>query len=245
MAASCVTIAEFISATGTEFQTFGAASTGTIQVDSVGAPGDTITIGGVVLTAVAGARTSGSDDFSLASGTTLGVAQSITDALTDAANGFTALVSAAIQIPGVPIVQLTSVSTGYYSTLPLVTSAAAVYVLSAATLTGGADLLTTILDSTCQMLGDCWGTKKSWGHIYLAAHFVTIADGGAGGPVASRSIDKISESYAVQPPSDPDLGSTKWGLLYLALRKTLPNLGIAVGRSNFSRIGIVGGGCGC
>lgn len=243
MAASCLTLAEFLSATGTEFQTFGGASTGTIEVASVGAPGDTIDIGGVTLTSVAGARTSGSDDFSLASGTTLGVAQSIVDALTDAANSFTTLVTASIQIPGVPVVQLTSVSTGYYSTLPLVTSAAAVYVLSGATLTGGADQLTTIIDSTCNMLGDCWGTKKSQGHLYLAAHFATIASGGAGGPVTSRSIDKISESYAVAPPSDPDLGSTKWGLLYLALKKTLPNLGIAVGRSNLGLIGT--GGCGC
>lgn len=247
MAASCVTALEFIQATGTEFLSFGVASTGTVTVASVGAPGDTISVGGQTLTAVAGARTSGADDFSLASGTVTGVARSIVDAIDDASNSFTTLVTAAIQIPGTAVVVLTTVSLGYYSTLPFTTSAAAVYELDPddGNLTGGADLLTTVLDSTCQMLGDCWGAKKSWGHVYLAAHFATVAQGNAGGPVSSRSIDKISESYAVQPPSDPDLGSTKWGLLYLALRKTLPNIGAAVGRTNRGLIGVVGGGCGC
>lgn len=247
MAASCVTLQEFLTATGTEFLTFGVASTGTVAVASVGAPGDTITIGGVPLTAVAGARTPGDDDFSLISGTVLGVAQSIVDAINDASNSFTTLVTAAIQIPGVPIVQLTTVSTGFYSTLPFVTSAAAVYELDPddGNLSGGADLLTTILDSSCQMLGSCWGVKKSWGNIYLAAHFATVAMGGAGGPVTSRSIDKISESMAVVPfpQTDAAFASTKWGQMYLALRNSLPNLGIAVGRSNLGFIGLTGGGC--
>lgn len=241
MAASCLTVAEFLSATGTEFSTFGAASTGTIEISAVGSPGDTITIGGVDLTAVAGARSSGSNDFSLASGTELGVAQSIVDALSDTANGFVSLVTAAVQIPGVPIIQLTSVSTGYYSTLPLATSDAVSYVLSGDALTGGPDLLDTILTASCSMLGSCWGSKKSDGHLYLTAHFLSVASGNEGGSVSSRSIDKISESYAVTPPSDPDLGSTKWGRMYLALKKTIPNLGITVGRGSFGLIGT--GGC--
>lgn len=245
MAASCVTALEFFQATGTEFVNLGVSSIGQITVASVGAAGATITIGGVPLTAVAGARTPGSDDFSLASGTVLGVAQSIVDAINDAANSFTTLVTAALLTPGEPSLQVTTVATGYYSTLPFVTSVPLVYVLDPddGNLSGGEVMITTILDSTCQMLGDCWGVKKSWGHIYLAAHFATISQGGAGGPVSSRSIDKISESYAITPPSDPDLGSTKWGLMYLALRATLINLPVA-GRGAFL-IGVPGGGCGC
>lgn len=244
MSANCLGVAQFLQQTGTDFSTFGVQSTGTIEVASVGAPGDTLTIGGVVLTAVAGARTSGSNDFSLASGTALGVAQSIVEAITDAANGFTALVTAAIQIPGVPTVMLTSVATGYYSTLPIATSDALVYVLSGSQLEGGDLLIEDILASTCSMLGDCWGNKKSYAHLYLTAHFLTVAAGGESGPVSSRKIDRIAESYATATPTDPELGSTKWGRLYLALRATVVNIGAVVGRG--TPVGfVVGGGCGC
>lgn len=245
MAASCLTVEEILQA-APEFNTFGPASSGTLTILSVGAPGDTLTFAGVTLTAVAGARTSGSDDFSLASATVPGVAQSILDALADPLNSFTTILTAIVQIPGVPtVLALTSVTTGYYSTIPIASSDALVYELSGATLLGGEVLITTITDSTCQMQGDCWGVKKSWGHLYLAAHFATLAAGGAGGPVTSRSIDKISESFAPTPfaQTDAALSSTKWGIMYLALRKTLPNLGIVVGRSNLGLIGVVGGGC--
>jgi len=59
-----------------------------------GLDADTLQIGGnFLLTAVAGARTSGANDFSVA-GSTFDVAQSISDALNDPANNFTALVTA-------------------------------------------------------------------------------------------------------------------------------------------------------
>lgn len=242
---TCLTAVQFLTQTGTEFSTFGPASTGTISVDAVGSPGDTITIGGVVLTAVAGARTSGSNDFSLASGTTLGVAEEIVAALTDPANGFAPLVTAAIQIPGVPVVALTSVSTGYYSTLPLATSDAVSYVLSGTQLEGGELLIETILASACSMLGGCWGAKLPYAHLYLTAHFLTVASGGESGPVTSRSIDKISEGYspASFDTSDAAFANTRWGRLYLALRKTVVNIGAVAGRSSFGLIGR--GGCGC
>lgn len=249
MAASCVTALEFFQATGTEFVNLGVSSIGQITVASVGAPGATITIGGVPLTAVAGARTPGSDDFSLASGTVLGIAQSIVDAINDAANSFTALVTAVLLTPGEPSLQVTTVATGYYSTLPFVTSTAAVYVLDPddGNLSGGDVMITTALDAACNQLGGCWGTQKSFGHIYLTAHYLTVAGGGEGGPVASRSIDKIAESYSSVPfdTSNAALASTKWGRLYLALRQTLPILPVA-GRSGTGfLVGITGGGCGC
>jgi hypothetical protein len=240
MSAACVTTAEFLSWSGTEFVTFGANSTGNIEVASVGAPAATITIGGVVLTAVAGARTSGSDDFSLVTATVGGVAQSIVDCINDPLNSLTAIVTASIRTPGLAFVDLTSVSTGIYSLLPIVTDAAAVYVLSDVTLTGGDEMLVDIITCTCQMLDPtCWGVKRSCAHEYLAAHFITVASGGSGGTVASKSIDKISISYAVTPPSDPDLGSTKWGVLYLALRQSIVRFGAVSGTTGNAWLGVV------
>ena len=237
---SCLTVAEFLQMTGVEFTTFGAASTGTVTVAGVpGAPGGTITIGGVVLTSVAGARTPGSDDFSLASGTVTGVAADIVAAINDSANSFTSTVTAAIQTAGLAIVSLTSVATGYYSLLPIATSDATNFVLSHSTLEGGDEQLTYVIDGTCLMLGDCWTTKKIYAHAYLAAHFATVQGGGETGAVASKTIDKISTSYATTPPSDPDLGSTKWGRLYLALRKSVTILPVS-GRSDEMLVGVVG-----
>ena len=233
MSAACVTVEGFLSWSGTEFVAFGANSTGDIEVASVGAPGATITVGGVVLTAVAGARTPGSDDFSLVTATAAGVAQSIVDAITDPLNSLTSIVTASLRTPGLAFVDLTSVSTGVYSLLPIETDEALVYLLSDTTLTGGDEMLTDIINCTCAMLNPtCWGVKRSCAHEYLAAHFITVAEGGSGGIVASKSIDKISISYAVTPPSDPDLGSTKWGILYLALRQSIVRFGAVSGNSN-------------
>lgn len=240
MANACLTQAEFLSLTGTEFVTFGANSTGNITVASVGSPADTIVLGGVTLTAVSGARTSGSDDFSLASATAAGIAQSIVDAIQDAANSFTSVVTASLRTPGLAIVDLVSVSTGVYSLIPISTGQPLVYVLSDTTLTGGDQQLDSILTATCAMINPtCWGVKRSFAHWYLTAHFLTIASGGAGGTVASKSIDKISISYAVTPPSDPELGATKWGLLYLALRDSLPRIGAVAGRSDNPLLGVI------
>lgn len=234
MANACITLEEFLALTGTEFRAFGAASTGTVDVVSVGAAAQTITIGEVVLTAVAGVRTPGSDDFSLASGTALGVAQSIVDAISDGANSFVAIVKARLETPGVSVVALESVTTGYDSQVPISTSTPLVYALSGTTLVGGRSVLAQLLEVTCAMLGDCWGSKRSYGHLYLAAHYATVANGGAGGIVSTRSIDKISESYAIGQffTLDPQYGSTKWGVLYLMLRGTLLRLPV-VGRSSY------------
>lgn len=81
-------------------------------------PGDTIDIdftavggGPVTLTAVAGPRTPGSNDFSIDSGTTAGIRTEIIDAINDALNAFAAFVSAAADVaPG--DIALTLVQTG-------------------------------------------------------------------------------------------------------------------------------------
>jgi hypothetical protein len=234
---SCLTIPEFLLQTGADFSTFGPASQGTISILDTIAEGDTITIGGVVLTAEDGARTPGSNDFDL-NGTPLQVAQEIVNAINDPLNSFTPLVIAAIQIPGIPIIQLTSIATGYYSTLPIATSNATSIGLSGTNLSGGELLITSILVSTCSMLGDCWGAKKGQAHLYLSAHMLSVAAGAFGGIVSSKAIDKISIGYAVTAPTDAELGSTKWGIMYLAIRKTVANIGALAGRGGF-------GLCGC
>ncbi len=85
----------------------------------------------------------------------------------------------------------------------------------------------SILDITGSMISiDCWGVKASSGHLLLAAHYLQLhasSAGGAtaGGPLAGRSIGKISESYAVATQADAELATTVNGQLYLALRKSL------------------------
>ena len=60
------------------------------------AAGDVITINGVDLTGVSGARTPGSDDFDATLGTTTALATEIHAAILDAANSFSVLVSASV-----------------------------------------------------------------------------------------------------------------------------------------------------
>lgn len=84
--------------------------------------------------------------------------------------------------------------------------------------------LDEIVATTCDMLQvDIWGDKLERAHTWLAAHFCTVIldPSGATGPVVSRTLDKLSESYAVGSFDDAELGSTKYGRLYLALRASL------------------------
>jgi len=87
-----------------------------------------------------------------------------------------------------------------------------------------------VLDELIEVAGTminvgCWGSKASKGHAALAAHLASSLQSsgstGPAGPIASRAIGSISVSYAGQPPSDPELGRTKYGELYLILRKSL------------------------
>ena len=81
-----------------------------------------------------------------------------------------------------------------------------------------------IVSITCNMLHvDVWGDLLSDAHLTLAAHFATIVlnPAAATGPVVSRSLDKLSESYAVGAFDDAELGSTKYGRLHKALLSSL------------------------
>lgn len=68
----------------------------------------TLTIGGVVLTAVAGARTSGSNNYDGSLGSTHLIAVEISEAINDAANGFSDIASA--NTPGAAVITLTAVT---------------------------------------------------------------------------------------------------------------------------------------
>lgn len=108
-------------------------ATATITVTGVPVAG-TITIGGVVLTAVAGARTPGSNDFDGTLGTTDLVAAEIVAAINDVANGFDAIVTAAAVGS---IVTITAVPIGVLGNAITLTEVSAEITISGALLTGG------------------------------------------------------------------------------------------------------------
>lgn len=120
---------EFTQSTGTITTTFASAGAG-----------DTITIGGVVLTAVSGARTPGSDDFQIdgpiVDDNTL--AAEIDAAINDPLNSFaSSVVTSSVALN---VVTLTAVPLGTLGdAVTLATSNAPAYALSGGNLTGGAD----------------------------------------------------------------------------------------------------------
>lgn len=115
-------------------------STGTVLVTGAPLPAatDTITIGGVLLTAVAGARTPGADDFDVSSGVPATIGADIVAAINDPLNSFTGTVTAVDSGGG--LVTLTAVPLGTLGdAITLATSNIPAFTLSGATLSGGAD----------------------------------------------------------------------------------------------------------
>jgi hypothetical protein len=222
-----------------DFGSVGSASTGTVEWLATGTAGQTISIGGVELTAVSGARTAGSNTWSV-DGTATDEATSFVTAVgdSDAAN----LVTAAKTTP--VIVELTTVLTGYDSELAFSTSTPAVYELSGDALDGGGTLLEFQLETTCLMINaNVWGSKAGAAQAYLTAHFMSIATGAGGGETGvatSRAIDRISQSNASTAfdTSDAAFASTRWGRLYLALRATVLNIPMMTSARSFGLGGL-------
>lgn len=210
-----------------DFSSVGGASTGTIEWLATGTAGDTISIGGVQLTAVDGARVAGSNTWSV-DGDAAAEATSFVAAIAD--SDATAYVTAEKTTP--QVVEITTIGLGYDSELAFSTSAPLVYELSGDTLTGGSDLLDFQLATTCTMVNaSAWGSKAGAAQAYLCAHFMAIATGAGGGETGvstSRSIAQISQSNASTSfdTSDAAFASTKWGRMYLALRATVINFGM-------------------
>jgi hypothetical protein len=113
-------------------------ASGTVTVNAAPlATGDTITINGTALTGTAGTRTSGSDDFSVSSGTTDGIAAEIVAAINDTANSFSTLVSAEAALNVVTLTAVTAGSGGNAITLAVSTTPPGNMTPSGANLTGG------------------------------------------------------------------------------------------------------------
>ncbi|MBQ73300.1 MAG: hypothetical protein CMJ67_10390 [Planctomycetaceae bacterium] len=93
-------------------------ASGTVTVNAAPlATGDTITINGTALTGTAGVRTSGSNDFSVSSMTSDGIAAEIVAAINDTANSFATLVEAEAAFNVVTLTAVTAGSAGNAITL--------------------------------------------------------------------------------------------------------------------------------
>ena len=216
MAKACATLSEFLTQ-APEFSTIGPVSTGTLEVAVQPIAGDTFTIStppgvfpAVVETYEAGV------DFAI--GATRGdTAQNIVDAL----NAVSTLVDAGPQASAV--FTMASKATGSLTLYTLTASDPASIVFATPTLEGGDAIVSFQLACACSQINlECWGIKADCAHVYLTGHFLALQTGiGEGGVLNRKKIDKIEAGFQVSAPSDGDLGSTKWGRMYLQLRKSL------------------------
>ena len=235
MAARCATLAEFLTQ-APEFGTVGPQSTGTVTIAVQPAPGDAFTlVDSASLLPVSETYVAGTDFV---------IGATVDDTAANLAAAITA--GALAQAAAVAnVVTVVSVSTGPVSLLGMTTSNAVAMVLSGPTLTGGDAVVEFALECACAQINvQCWGQKADCAHVYLSAFFLSVSSGtgGGGGAVSSKTIDKISVSYAVATPtgSNAQMASNKWGQLYLQLRKSV-FVAPVPGRA-FLPI-ITGGGC--
>jgi hypothetical protein len=222
MAASCATRSEFL-AIAPEFATYGPTSSAQ-AVANASTPGDRFFIRSasndpavlLTFTAVAASPTLGAEY--LAGATPEDTAASLAESINAAGQLATASAVGAV-------VYLDSVETGVNGLHEISADPAAAFTLSAATLEGGAALIDQALACACSQINlECWGTKAQCAHVYLTAHMLTVANGGESGPATRRKIDKIEESFSNVVSTDnldPSFSTTKWGRLYLQLRKSL------------------------
>lgn len=102
------------------------------------------------------------------------------------------------------------------------------------------ELANEVLDAAGAAVGELWGSIRSTGHMARTAHMLTVlgksATGSEGGPVTARSISGLSISYAATSfdASEAALSSTKWGRMYLDLKKSvlvvpMVDVGILIG----------------
>jgi hypothetical protein len=113
-------------------------ATGTVTVASLPlAVGDQVIVGGIPLTGVVGARTSGANNFSISGGTPAAVAAEISAAILDPLNSFSSLVEASPAGPSVNFTAVTAGSAGNGITLAVSLATPGSLTLSGPTLTGG------------------------------------------------------------------------------------------------------------
>jgi len=130
-------------------------ATGTVTCNTAPlAAGDTLTIGGTVLTGVATARISGSDNFSTLGSTVAAIAAEVAAALNDSANSFADTILATPAADVITIDAVTAGSGGNAITLASSTTPAGGFTESGATLTGGSAAGSLVLSQGLLLL-DC------------------------------------------------------------------------------------------
>lgn len=223
MAARCATLDEFL-AVAPEFRTAGSTSSGHIGPASA-SPGDRFFIRSasdnpavlLTFTAVAASPVLGTEYLA-------GVSpEETSESLTASINAAGQLVTASTTGSGGVFLQSIETGVDGLHTLEAKPESAVVF-YTGDTLQGGDALILQTLSCACSQINlACWGVKSDCAHIYLTAHMLSLAIGQESGPVSSRTIDKISESYAIAAAtgSDAGLSSTPWGRLYAQLRRTL------------------------
>lgn len=217
----CATLAEFL-ARAPEFLNFGQQSDGTLTVAPNPIATDSITLATRFGVPIVSEKYVAGTDFAIGGTPTI--------TATNIATALNAGALAAADSSG-PVVSLLTGS-GPVGSLVLTSSAAAL-TWDETPMTPGAEIVQTMLDCVCSQINlECWRGKADCAHVFLTAHFLAMQGGGSGesGAVSAKSIDKLSISYAVSPPSDGDLGSTKWGRMYAQMRSTLLILPV-VGRT--------------
>lgn len=138
---------------------------GTVTVNTTLVAGDTLTINGNVLTGVAVARTSGSDNFNASLGTVSALAAEIAAAINDVANSFASDVTASALVGEITIEAVAPGSGGNAITLAVSTTPAGGMTESGATLVGGGGLdsevgLTEIALVGCDLVASGVGTRQ-------------------------------------------------------------------------------------
>ncbi len=92
-----------------------------------------------------------------------------------------------------------------------------------------ADLRAAVLLDARRLINDSnrsYDTRTVPAHCYLTAHILTIVDpgtmGGEAGQVTSLKAGEIAASFAAPSyTTDETLATTKWGRLYMMIRKTV------------------------
>lgn len=107
-------------------------------------------------------------------------------------------------------------------------------------LEGGTSVLSSYLAAAkLRVNSECFKNKTQDAQAYLAAHLMTKSGLlSSNGTVLSKKVGDLSISYAAPTPSDAELGSTRWGLLYMELRRSLFIPGLS-GRSDVKTIPFV------
>jgi hypothetical protein len=151
-------------------------ASGTVTVNTAPlAAGDTIDIGGTLLTGVATTRTSGSNDFSTLGGTTAAIAGEIAAAINDPANSFAATVEATVLGSVVTVTAVTAGSAGNAITLVATTVPPGGLTASGATLTGGG-AAGSVLGSEVISLEGCDLVASAAGSFQIVADTANYID---------------------------------------------------------------------